>query len=248
MASIAFLPALPFPASMYDQVGRDLGVHHDVHLIDTPGFGERAGELPEDGLSFDGYVAAAVAELLDLPGPLVLCGTSFGGQLAIQIAAREPQLVSALVLSNTGAGLPGAEGKQTFETAAAAAEEHGSAALIEQFLPMILSPVTLDSRPDVVGKIEGMISSAPRLATASGFRAVANRPDPAEALARVDCPVLLSFGIDDKLSPISEAETMEGILDKAVTNHIEGAAHIPSLETSMHYSQALIGFLEAEGL
>ena len=64
---------------------------------DLPGFG--ATPPPGEVIGAEGY-AAIVAEMLDeFDGPAVLVGHSFGGRVAICLAARHPEAVSGIVLT-----------------------------------------------------------------------------------------------------------------------------------------------------
>ena len=72
---------------------------HDLPALalDLPGFG--ASPAPKNVIGADGY-ADIVAEVLgDLDGPLVLVGHSFGGRVAVCLAAKNPEAVSSLVLT-----------------------------------------------------------------------------------------------------------------------------------------------------
>lgn len=47
-----------------------------------------------------------IAEVEDIPGPLVMVGHSLGGAVALEIALARPDLTAGLVLVSTGARLP----------------------------------------------------------------------------------------------------------------------------------------------
>lgn len=72
----------------------------DALAIHLPGFGP-AGP-PETVWGTDDY-ARLVAEAIEPLGPVVVLGHSFGGRIAVRLAASRPDLVSGLVL--TGAPL-----------------------------------------------------------------------------------------------------------------------------------------------
>jgi pimeloyl-ACP methyl ester carboxylesterase len=72
----------------------------DALAIHLPGFGPTAA--PDAVWGTDDY-ARVVAEAIEPIGPVVLVGHSFGGRIAVRLAASRPELVSALVL--TGAPL-----------------------------------------------------------------------------------------------------------------------------------------------
>jgi pimeloyl-ACP methyl ester carboxylesterase len=72
----------------------------DALAIHLPGFGPTAA--PDAVWGTDDY-ARVVADAIEPIGPVVLVGHSFGGRVAVRLAASRPDLVSALVL--TGAPL-----------------------------------------------------------------------------------------------------------------------------------------------
>jgi pimeloyl-ACP methyl ester carboxylesterase len=79
---------------------------------DLPGFG--LSPPPPEAWGAAGYAACLAAALDDcgLPGPAVIVGHSFGGRVAVCLAAARPDLVSGLVLCgvpllrDAGAGRP----------------------------------------------------------------------------------------------------------------------------------------------
>jgi len=72
----------------------------DAVAIHLPGFGPAAA--PDAVWGTDDY-ARLVAEAIESLGPVVVVGHSFGGRIAVRLAASRPGLVSGLVL--TGAPL-----------------------------------------------------------------------------------------------------------------------------------------------
>lgn len=69
---------------------------YDALSLDLPGFG--ATPEPESGWGSPEYAEWAMEILADLDRP-VLLGHSFGGRIAVQVAATRPELVSGLVLT-----------------------------------------------------------------------------------------------------------------------------------------------------
>lgn len=72
---------------------------------DLVGHGRSSWQAP---WTIDDNVAALAAVLTDVTEPVVVVGHSFGGAIALQLAATHPELVSGLVLLDPAVGLDGA--------------------------------------------------------------------------------------------------------------------------------------------
>jgi pimeloyl-[acyl-carrier protein] methyl ester esterase len=92
-------------SSVWRSVRDGLARKFRLHLLDLPGHGfSPAGEWgewgTEDWRATPSVPALnAIAEVL--PGNCIVCGWSLGGQLAIELAAREPARVEKLILVST---------------------------------------------------------------------------------------------------------------------------------------------------
>lgn len=92
------LPGWLHTSADWDAVLAPLGV--GAVALDLPGFGGATPE-PDEALGSAGY-AARVAPVLDElghDGPIVVVGHSFGGRVALHLAAAHPERVAAAVLT-----------------------------------------------------------------------------------------------------------------------------------------------------
>lgn len=89
---LAMLHGWAFHGSVWSGIKAQLARRFRLHLVDLPGHGQSpAGE----GMAFEDW-AGAVAEAL--PERVSICGWSLGGQIALELAVREPQRVEKVVL------------------------------------------------------------------------------------------------------------------------------------------------------
>jgi pimeloyl-ACP methyl ester carboxylesterase len=182
--------------------------------IDLPGFG--ASPEPPQAWGSESY-AAMIAELLaDLDRPQVLLGHSFGGRIAVRLAAGWPELVSGLVL----AGVP----------------------LLRQ--PSARVSPAWRFRVARWGSRRGLVSDArmEKLRShygsedyrrASGvMRSVLVRvvnESYEEDLPRITCPVELVWGSNDTAAPLPMARQACALLPNARLEVIEGGGHMTPL-------------------
>src|SRR4051794_37954555 len=70
---------------------------YDAIALALPGFG--ASPAPPEGWGTPAYADALLATIRDCAPPVVVVGHSFGGRVAVRVAATHPELVKALVLT-----------------------------------------------------------------------------------------------------------------------------------------------------
>lgn len=90
------LPGWLHTSADWDGVLPGLGV--GAVALDLPGFGGATPE-PEAATGSAGYAERVAPVLADLEAPVVVVGHSFGGRVALHLAATHPDEVAALVLT-----------------------------------------------------------------------------------------------------------------------------------------------------
>jgi pimeloyl-ACP methyl ester carboxylesterase len=196
----------------------------DAVALDLPGFG--SAPAPGEVWGSVDYANAVAPVLDEMQARVVVLGHSYGGRVAVQLAAIYPERVTGLVLS--GAPLheaPGTRSKtpRRFKLARRLAA-HG---LISE------------------GRIEAMRrrygSEDYRVATGvmRDILVRALSEDYGPALAALRCPVELVWGDNDTAAPLAVAERLEAELSGAHLVVCEGAGHITPLSVPGELRAAL---------
>ena len=210
---------------------------HRVLAPDLPGFGDAALTPP----TVD-YVEFA-AGLLD--GPAAVVGCSFGGRVALELAAAKPKLVTKLVLVAPGLASTewAEEAKAGFAEEEALIESGDLTGAAEQQARMWLAP---DAATDVRELTVAMTvrSYDQQLPFEDEVRAVWPEPSAETRIAELDVPALLVVGDADLPELRSLAERLAGELPDAGLATIEGAGHLPSLERPEELNRLLLEFLQ----
>ena len=219
------------------QVGALEAVGHRVVTPDLPGFGDNALTPP----TVD-YVEFA-AGLLD--GVAAVVGCSFGGRLALELAAAKPELVTKLVL--VAPGLASTEWSEQAQAGFAEEEaliERGdlTGAAEQQARMWLAADAPADVRELTVAMT--VRSYDQQLPFEDEVRAVWPEPSAEMRLAELDVPALLVVGDADLPELRSLAERLAGELPDAGLATIEGAGHLPSLERPNELNRLLLEFLQ----
>ena len=209
---------------------------HRPIASDLPGF----GDAPLEPGTID-YVDHA-ASLVD--GPATVVGCSFGGRIAIELAAARPDLVDRLVLIGAGLGSwSWSESAQAgFAEEEEAIERGDLAAAAAQQARMWLAA---DAAPEVRELTEAMtLRSYEQQLPVEGKVKVVWPDAPAETrLGVIDAPTLVVVGTEDLEDIKSIAEKLAAEIPGARLATIEGAGHLPSLERPDELNRLVLEFL-----
>lgn len=221
------------------------GGEYTCAAIDARGYGD-SGDHPEARLEF-GVLADDAARVIDAwgGGPAVVIGLSMGGRIALDLYARYPTAVRALVLADTSAGAPPDPAK------------------LEAFMATRRKPLVdegktpADIAPSIVAAIAGpdipaeahdeLIVSHARLRAGTYLQtldAVTRFADfPAwEAIA---VPTLVIVGEHDRIAPPAYAAEVAGRIPGAKLVVIAGAGHVSNVEAPDAFNAALAEFLDS---
>jgi pimeloyl-ACP methyl ester carboxylesterase len=213
---------------------------HRALAPDLPGFGEAEVRPGEQSPWTD--VLATLDELGIEQATVV--GSSFGGAVALRIAAIAPERVTALVtISAPAPGIePSPQLEAAWETEEAAIERGDIDAAIE----VVLNTWTLpDAPPALRDRIAAMQRRAYELQGGAGEAVEA--PDPVEenpaVLTRLEMPSLVMVGDRDLPDFREGANRLAETLPRARLEVIEAAGHLAPLETPDEFQRLLLDFL-----
>lgn len=193
----------------------------DVLVPEHPGYGQ--SDEPEwlENIHDVAYFYLDFLEQLDLKDVL-LVGTSMGGWIAMEIAVRDCSRLSQLVLvGSAGIASPDAEVADTFLMAPEDAVRalYHNAAIAEALLAVPPSPEAIDLQ------LKNRHTTA-RLAWEPRF----HDPHLPKWLHRIDVPVKIVWGENDRIVPVAFTKEFSRLLPKAQVHVIENCGHLPPVE------------------
>lgn len=167
-------------------------------------------------------LAESCADILArAPAKFVLVGTSYGGNLALEIALSAPERVVGLWLMGCDPGAP----QQGGPDLASALE-----VMPKGVIDMLAGLVVCQSDTASVTAFRQMAARVGYVAGAAQARAMASRDNRAARLGELSMPTLLTWGAEDPLVPLTVGEAMERRVPNAVLHVLNACGHLPTLE------------------
>ena len=183
----------------------------------------------------------AFLEMLDL-APVTLVAHSFGGRVALWLAANEPHLVKRMVLT----GCAGLRRERTDAEKRKAQSYQSKKRLLEILSRLPLAKALARKTLDNLRKRHG---SADYLALPEDLRGTFNNiinEDLRPLLARVHQPVMLVWGDKDDATPLWMARTMEAEMPDAGLHIFEGRGHFAYLEEAPHFARIVSALIRED--
>jgi pimeloyl-ACP methyl ester carboxylesterase len=212
-----------------------LAQRFDVLVPEHPGYG--LSDEPEwlDNIHDAAYFYLDFLKKLDLKKTL-LVGSSMGGWIAMEMAVRDTSRIKSLVLvSPAGISAPGVQPADIFlmPPEELVRRLFHDQKLAEQRLAEPVTPETID------------ISLKNRHTTARlAWEPRLHDPHLPKWLHRIDVPVQIVWGEQDRILPVEFLETYKKLLPHAEVQVMKNAGHLPHAEKAKEFCDLVVGFAE----
>lgn len=187
-----------------------------------------ANVLPQD--SIPAMARDAWGLVADRPSgtPLIVCGYSMGGYVAIELLAAHREAVNAIAFIDSGGGVESAESLVVREKTIAALERNFERT-VEGVISFSLHPDSLSNTPLVDG-MRSMMHTVGAATAIRQTRAIMARSDYRAMLRQLAMPALVVCGRNDKVAPPALSEELAQLIPGARLEWIENAGHQTPLE------------------
>lgn len=243
--TLLLIHGFPLNSSMWEPQLEDLSDIARIIAPDLRGHGQ-SDAMP--GPYSTAMIADDCVGLLDALGiqePVVVCGMSMGGYIALELYRQHPDLVEGLILVSTRAGADSEEGKAGRDRAADRVEAEGPQVIVADMLPKMMAPETYEIDPDLASEVEAMMQTTSPEGMVGALMAMKERADSTSMLAEIDVPTLIIHGAEDQIIPLSEARAMREAIPDAELVVIPEAGHLANLEQPEDFNAAVWDFLES---
>lgn len=210
-----------------------------------------SGQAPDirvaDVLTQDSIAAMAAdawQALADLAPttPLVVCGFSMGGYVALELLATHTGRIQGLAMVDSAATVESAESLVVRQKTIAALERNFERT-VEGIIPFSLHPDSLANTALVEG-MRAMMHSVGAQAAIRQTRAIMARRDHRALLAQLRIAALIVCGREDKVTPPAASEELHRLLPHAPLEWIEQAGHQTPLEQPQAVAHHLLALVE----
>lgn len=231
----------PFPvdhrfwAPLRERLGPDVA----VTAPDAPGFGVRPRRA---GWTIADWADEVADDIAARSGRAAVCGLSMGGYAALAVAARRPEVLTALILADTRAEADEDAVRQGRQEGIRQIAERGLDAYLAAALPRLTAPGAPAAARDLVARLA---AEQPPAAVSDALEALGGRPDRLVDLAGIAVPTLVVVGDQDLPTPVAAARTLAAGIADARLEVVAGAGHMSAVEAPDAVAAAVAGFLRA---
>ena len=243
---IVFLHAFPLNRTMWAAQEHALSSQFRIITIDLRGHGESDAPLWRYTLEQSADDVSALLDHLAIQQALFV-GLSMGGYILFAFYRKYAARVKGLILADTRAQADTAEGKEGRFQMAQTAYKKGPSAIADLMIPKLLSPATVQTKPDLVQQVRAMIERNQISGIAGDLMAMAERPDSVPLLSQITCPTQIIVGELDQATPPSDAKLMANQIPNARLAVIPHAAHLANLEQPDTFNQIVAAFASELG-
>ena len=227
---LVLLPGLSNTAEVWDEVRARLG---PVDCI-----------VPEHAASASADEIAA-AHLAALPRRFALAGFSFGGYVALAMAAQARNRITRLALVSSGPGSDSPEGRANREKLIGLAQQGRYDTIDARMAPLLVHPDNRESA--AINAVRKRMSEQYGVERyIEHQRAAAGRSSRLELLPTLEQPVLIAVGREDRITPLALSEQMARSLPVAELVILEQCGHLAPLEAAAPLAAALARWMQRE--
>lgn len=234
------------PVVFANSLGTDLRLWDGVIPLLPQGFrylrydkrGHGLSDLPKAPATMGDY-AGDIAALLDHlgSGPVVFVGLSIGGMIGLQLAAEQPHRLRAMVLCNAAVKMGDPQG---WSDRIAAIKDGGISAIADPILDRWFGAAFRHSA--AVPMWRNMLIRTDTKGYLTACRAIRDT-DLADSARQLDMPLLALTGSEDQACPPELTRATADLVPRARFAVIDGAGHLPCVETPQAFAARLTEFL-----
>ena len=240
---LVLVHGFPLDNRIWESQLSTLSDKYRVITPDLPGFGH-SQPPPARPFTMESLADTLHGFLTQLKAtPCVLAGFSMGGYMSFAYERKYPTTLKALILIDTKAEADTPDGKAGRNKMIETARTGGSKPIAATMLPKMLTPQTIQSRPQLVQQVTSIMESCPAQTIEYALGAMRDRSDYRDCCPSVAIPTAILVGDADAITPPAVAEAMNKSIPHSKLTIIKGAGHLSPMEQPEQVNQAIRQFL-----
>lgn len=238
-APMLLIHGYPLSSDLYRDQRSELSKRYQVITPDLRGFGKSTA--PDDDASLSVY-AKDMLGLMDKLGiqKAIIGGHSMGGMTVIEMYKQAPERFSGMILIDTAAIPAPIANAEWWKGFAEQGREKGVASIVPLLVPNMLTGKARMNNMPLVTYMENMIKAASVNGVVGGGKALAERPDNTGVLSTIRVPTLIIVGVEDTLTPMAIAKSMNQAIPNSKLEIIDGGSHAVIIEESKRANKAIM--------
>lgn len=221
-----------------------LSTRFRVLRINLPGHGKSSILDTEHSMDLMAEAVNAVLEHEKI-AKAMLVGHSMGGYVSLAFAELFADKLSALVLFSSSCFADTPEKKNDRDRSASAVEAH-KMKYITSVIPNLFFERSGVKASKRIYKLVKIAAKQPKEGIIAALRGMKNRPNRAEVLKKLKCPVLILAGHDDFLIPLERSEEMAKLNPKSQLVVLDECGHVGFIEQKKASLKAIQDFAMAK--
>ncbi len=241
--ALIFIHAFPLCNRMWDKQVEAFQNKYKVIVYDLRGLGY--SEATDTVFTIDSHVEDLIAIInsLKLEKP-VICGLSMGGYIALRALELGQNKFKAAILCDTKSEADTNINKINRAKQIKQIKAGDKAAFYGNFVKGAVSEKNYSENPALLEFVNTMMGWQKDIAVAGALMTLAARTDTTEFLERIDLPVLVVVGKEDKLTPPEYSKLIYGKIRNADISMIDNAGHFSNMENPEEFNKVVAKFLK----
>ena len=228
--------------SVYDGIIDRLAENFCVTRFHFPGYGGSTGECN----SIDDYAdwTAAFFQALKLSEkkkPISIFSNGFGGFVSLGLCLRHPELVSHLIIANSGGAFP-EERKVPLHGMAQKVRNDGISAVLDIAMSRMFPDLFRKENPEIISERKNKLLTADPLQFAKACEAL-SKLDYLSQANKISCEVDIIAGMQDETTPPSMSNALYEKIDQANYHEITDSGHCPQIQQPEKLLSLILGIL-----
>jgi len=241
---IILIHGFPLNKSMWNKQVEVLIENYRVIAYDVRGHG--SSEAGTEDFSIELFANDLLALMDELKiERATLCGLSMGGYIALNAMGNYPKRFDALILCDTSCAADTSEAKEKRLMTIESIDKNGIERYANESLKNLFAAESFVTNRESIVWVKEMITDTPVKTFSSTLIALTKRKETCDKLSRIEVPVLILVGKEDKITPPDVALLMQKSINGSQMYIIEHAGHLSNIENTYEFNNQLLNFIDS---